>query len=144
MPLCCTCGALCWCFLRTIDHHVTAAFLQVQVERLETADKMWDGFIADGGHDVDGYPTEELLLTFMSTMSRTRQRVCLAHRGTRREGGQRSVIKNYVSEMANNLWDVKYPTFAALAPSVQKEYNCTGATRSSAPTRRCTRQPRRR
>ena len=37
-------------------------------------------------------------------------------RGKRRQGGQRSVVKNYVSEMANNLWDTKYPEFGELEP----------------------------
>ena len=35
-------------------------------------------------------------------MSRERQRMCLAQRGKRRKGGQRNVVRNYVSEMANN------------------------------------------
>ena len=48
--------------------------------------------------------------------------MCLAQRGKRRTGGQRSVVKNYVSEMANNLWDTKYPAFAELEAREQKEY----------------------
>ena len=63
-------------------------------------------------------------MTFMCKLSRTRhrQRMCLAQRGKRRTGGQRSVVKNYVSEMANNLWDTKYPAFLELELREQKEY----------------------
>ena len=43
---------------------------------------------------VRGYPTVKQVLMYMSHMSRTRERACLAHRGERREGRQKSVAKN--------------------------------------------------
>ena len=49
---------------------------------------------------------------YLSYISRTRERECLAQRGKRRKGRQRSVARNYVSEMANNRWETKYPAFA--------------------------------
>jgi hypothetical protein len=61
-----------------------------------------------GGHTVDGYPSEVLVVTYMSTMSRERQRMCLAQRGKRRKGVQKNAVRNYVAEMANILWATKY------------------------------------
>ena len=58
----------------------------------------------------------------MSAMSRTRQRECLAQRGKRRKGRQKSVVRNYVAEMGNNLWSTKFPAFAKLDATRRKEY----------------------
>ena len=55
-------------------------------------------------------------------MSRQRQRMCLAQRGTRRNGRQKDLVRNYVAEMANNLWATKYPSFGRLDDDVQKRY----------------------
>lgn len=92
------------------------------IEHLQTAEGLWDRWVQESDTSIDGYPSEVQVMTFMCKMSRTRQRMCLAQRGKRRTGGQRSVIKNYVSEMANNLWDTKYPAFAELETREQKEY----------------------
>ena len=62
------------------------------------------------------------VLMYMSHMSRTRERACLAQRGERREERQKSVAKNYVSEMGNNLWATKYPAFAKVSKLEQKAY----------------------
>ena len=62
------------------------------------------------------------VLSYMSEMSRSRQRVCLAQRGKRREGAQKSSVRNYVAEMGNNLWPTKYPAFMKLSPLEQKAY----------------------
>ena len=59
---------------------------------------------------------------YMSEMSRSRQRVCLAQRGKRRVGGQKSSVCNYVAEMGNNLWPRKYPAFAKLEAIKQKQF----------------------
>jgi hypothetical protein len=96
--------------------------VQAAIEHLETAERLWDKWVQESNVTIDGYPTEKQVVTFMSKLSRTRQRMCLAQRGTRRNGGQRSVIKNYVSEMANNLWDSKYKPFGELEPRQQQEY----------------------
>jgi hypothetical protein len=47
------------------------------------------------GHEGVRVPTTvKQVLMYMSHMSRTRERACLAHRGERREGRQKSVAKN--------------------------------------------------
>ena len=97
------------------------SLVQAALEHLQTAERLWDKWVAESGTSIDGYPTPVQVVTFMSKMSRTRQRMCLAQRGTRRHGGQRSVMKNYVSEIANNMWDTKYPAFGELEPREQKE-----------------------
>ena len=96
--------------------------VQAAVEHLETAERSWDKFVSESGIVVDGFPSEEQMLTYMSKMSRQRQRMCLAQRGTRRKGVQKNAVRNYVAEMANNLWDWKYPSFAKLDPIGKKEY----------------------
>ena len=96
--------------------------VQAAVEHLETAERSWDRFLKLGGHVIDGYPTEVQVVTYMSKMSRERQRMCLAQRGKRRKGVQKNSVRNYVAEMANNLWATKYPAFGQLEPSVQKAY----------------------
>ena len=58
----------------------------------------------------------------MSQQSRTRQRECLTQRGTRRQGGQKGSVRNYVAELANNRWSQKYPAFGKLEPLKQKRY----------------------
>ena len=72
------------------------ALVAASIERLETAERSWDKFVEEGGHVIDGYPTEELVLTYMVQMSRERQRMCLAQRGVRRKGKQKSLVRNYV------------------------------------------------
>ena len=96
--------------------------VQAAVEHLETAERSWDKFVSESGIVVDRFPSEEQVLTYMSKMSRQRQRMCLAQRGTRRKGVQKNAVRNYVAEMANNLWDWKYPSFAKLDPIGKKEY----------------------
>ena len=85
------------------------ALVQASLERLQTAERSWDKHLADGEVVIDGYPTEDQVLAYMATMSRQRQRICLAQRGTRRKGRQKDLVRNYVAEMANNLWATKYP-----------------------------------
>ena len=55
----------------------------------------------------------------MSAMSRTRQRECLAQRGKRRKGRQKSVVRNYVAEVGN-YW--RRWAFAKLDATRRKEY----------------------
>lgn len=62
------------------------------------------------------------MVTYMSVQSRTRQRACLAQRGVVRRGRQKSVVRNYVAEMGNNLWCTKFPAFAKLDAATQKAY----------------------
>jgi len=62
------------------------ALVQASLERLQTAERSWDKHVDDGGVVIDGYPTEDQVLTYMATMSRSRQRMCLAQRGRRRKG----------------------------------------------------------
>ena len=57
----------------------------------------------------------------MCTMSRERQWMCLAQRGVRRKGSQKGVVRNYVAEMANNLWATKYKAFGI------RQAGCGGA-----------------
>jgi hypothetical protein len=60
------------------------ALVAASIERLETAERSWDKFVEEGGHAIDGYPTAELVVTYMVQMSRERQRMCLAQRGCTR------------------------------------------------------------
>ena len=99
-----------------------SALVQAAVEHLETAERSWDRFVSQGGHVIDGWPTEVQVVTYMSTMSRERQRMCLAQRGKRRKGVQKNAVRNYVAEMANNLWETKYALFGQLEDSVKKKY----------------------
>ena len=98
------------------------ALVAASIERLETAERSWDTFVEDGGHAIDGYPTAELLVTYMVQMSRERQRMCLAQRGVRRKGKQRNGVRNYVAEMGNNLWPIKYKAFGQLDEAAQRQY----------------------
>jgi len=99
-----------------------AALVQASIEHLDTAERSWDKHVREGGIKITAYPSAKQVLTYMVTMSRERQRMCLAQRGKRRKGRQKGVVKKYVSEMANNLWATKYPAFGKLAPLEQKEY----------------------
>lgn len=98
------------------------ALVQASLERLQTAERSWDKHVDDGGVVIDGYPTEDQVLTYMATMSRSRQRLCLAQRGRRRKGRQNDLVRNYVAEMANNLWATKYPSVDELADAERKRY----------------------
>jgi hypothetical protein len=88
------------------------ALVAASLERLETAERSWDKYLQEGGHVIKGYPTAEQVVTYMVQMSRERQRMCLAQRGVRRKGKQKNLVRNYVAEMGNNLWPVKYRSFA--------------------------------
>ena len=98
------------------------ALVAASIEHLETAERSWDKFVEDGGHTIDGYPTAELVVTYMVQMSRERQRMCLAQRGVRRKGKQRNGVRNYVAEMGNNLWPIKYRAFGQLDEAAQRQY----------------------
>jgi hypothetical protein len=98
------------------------ALVQASLERLETAERSWDKHVHDAVVHIDGYPTEEQVLTYMATMSPQRQRMCLAQRGKRRKGRQKDLVRNYVAEMANNLWATKYAAFGRLDEAAQKSY----------------------
>jgi hypothetical protein len=98
------------------------ALVQASVEHLEEAERSWDKYVRESGMKVRGFPTEKQVLMYLSYMSRTRQRECLAQRGKRRQGRQKSVARNYVAEMANNRWATKYPAFAKLDASRRREY----------------------
>ena len=80
-----------------------SALLQASLEHLETAERSWDKWVAESGTVIQRYPTEVQVLSYMSQMSRSRQRECLAQRGKRRAGGQKGSVRNYVAEMGNNL-----------------------------------------
>ena len=71
------------------------ALVQASLERLQTAERSWDKHLADGEvvNVIDGYPTEDQVLAYMATMSRQRQRICLAQRGTRRKGRQKNHLR---------------------------------------------------
>jgi len=99
-----------------------AALVQASLEHLETAESSWDKWITEHGIVVKQFPTEVQVLCYMSEMSRTRQRECLAQRGKRRRGGQKRSVRNYVAELGNNRWVHKYPAFAKLEPLKQKLY----------------------
>ena len=101
-----------------------SALVQASLEHLQTAERSWDMWVAEHSVRVNKYPTDVQVLSYMSDMSRSRQRVCLAQRGRRRAGGQKGSVRNYVAEMGNNLWPRKYPAFAKLEPLEQKEYWC--------------------
>jgi hypothetical protein len=98
------------------------SLVQAAVEHLNTAERSWDIFLLTRKLVIDGYPTEKQVLTYMVTMSRERHRMCLAQRGTRRKGVQRNAVRNYVSEMANNLWATKYPAFGELSEVQRRAY----------------------
>ena len=69
------------------------ALVQASLEHLETAERSWDRFVEDGGHTINGYPTEVQVVTYMSKMSRERQRMCLAQRGKRRKRVQKGSVQ---------------------------------------------------
>ena len=77
---------------KAIDKEVQRAMkqgtglVQAALEHLETAERSWDKFVREAGHVIDGYPTEVQVVTYMSKMSRERQRMCLAQRGDRCKG----------------------------------------------------------
>ena len=96
--------------------------VQATLEHLETAERSWDRFVELGGEVIDGYPSEVQVVKYMSKMSRERQRMCLAQRGVRRKGVQKNAVRNYVAEMANNLWQTKYPAFGELSVAARREY----------------------
>ena len=53
--------------------------VQASLEHLDEAERSWDKFVAESGMKVRGYPTVKQVLMYMSHMSRTRERACLAH-----------------------------------------------------------------
>ena len=57
----------------------SAALVAASLERLQVAEAAWDRDVRLNGVAVDGFPTVEQVLTFMSRMSRVRerQRMCL-------------------------------------------------------------------
>ena len=59
----------------------SAALVAASLERLQVAEAAWARDVQLNGVAVDGFPTVEQVLTFMSRMSRERQRMCLAQRG---------------------------------------------------------------
>ena len=67
----------------------SAALVAASLERLQVAEAAWDRDVRLNGVAVDGFPTVEQVLTFMSRMSRERQRMCLAQRGDCRKGRQK-------------------------------------------------------
>ena len=99
-----------------------SALVQASLEHLQTAERSWDKWVMENGVEINKYPTDLQVLSYMSQMSRTRQRECLAQRGQRRAGGQKGSVRNYVAEMGNNLWPHKFPAFAKLEPLKQKQY----------------------
>ena len=56
------------------------ALVQASLERLEGAERSWNKHVKDAGVRINSYPTEKQVLTYMATMSRQRQRMCLAQR----------------------------------------------------------------
>ena len=100
----------------------SAALVAASLERLQVAEAAWDRDVRLNGVAVDGFPTVEQVLTFMSRMSRERQRMCLAQRGDRRKGRQKDLVRNYVAELANNRWASKFSVFARLESDVKKRY----------------------
>ena len=109
-----------------------SALVQASLEHLETAERSWDNWVAENALVIKKFPTEVQVLSYMSQMSRSRQRECLAQRGMRRAGGQKGSVRNYVAEMGNNLWPRKYSAFAKLEPLEQKQYWSTIFTAYSA------------
>ena len=103
--------------------------VQATLEHLETAERSWDRFVELGGEVIDGYPSEVQVVKYMSKMSRERQRMCLAQRGVRRKGVQKNAVRNYVAEMANNLWQTKYPAFGELSVAARRERGHAGCAR---------------
>ena len=99
-----------------------SALVQASLEHLATAERSWDKWVAESGIVIERYPTEVQVLSYMSQMSRSRQRECLAQRGKRRAGGQKGSVRNYVADMGNNLWPRKYPAFAKLEAIKQKQF----------------------
>ena len=99
-----------------------SGLVQASLEHLDEAERSWDKFVAESGMKIKSYPTEKQVAMYMSAMSRTRQRECLAQRGKRRKGRQNTVVRNYVAEMGNNLWSTKYPAFAKLDAVRRKDY----------------------
>ena len=53
------------------------ALVQASLERLEGAERSWNKHVKDAGVRINSYPTEKQVLTYMATMSRQRQRMCL-------------------------------------------------------------------
>ena len=70
-----------------------SALVQASLEHLQTAERSWDKWVADHSVRVNNYPSDVQVLSYMSEMSRSRQRVCLAQRGKRREGAQKSSVQ---------------------------------------------------
>ena len=60
-----------------------SALVQASLEHLETAERSWDKWVAENAVVIKKFPTEVQVLSYMSQMSRSRQRECLAQRGTR-------------------------------------------------------------
>ena len=77
-----------------------AGLVQASLEHLEEGERSWDKFVEETGMKIKSYPTEKQVVMYMSAMSRTRERECLAQRGKRRKGKQKSSVRNYVAEMA--------------------------------------------
>jgi len=98
------------------------ALVQASLEHLDEAKRSWERWLVSSGTVVETFPSEVQVVTYMAVQSRERQRMCLAQRGTMREGRQRSVVRNYVAEMGNNWWATKYPAFGALEPAVRRAY----------------------
>ena len=82
-----------------------SALVQASIEHLETAERSWDDWVAEHGVVIKKYPSEVQVLTYMSHMSRTRKRECLAQRGKRRAGVQKSSVRNYVADVHGALVD---------------------------------------
>ena len=70
------------------------ALVAASVERLETAERSWDKFVKEGGHKIDGYPSTELVVTYMVQMSRERQRMCLAQRGVEHSAEPKACVSD--------------------------------------------------
>ena len=69
--------------------------VQAALEHLESAERYWDKHVAESRVVIDEYPSEEQVLTFMSKMSRQRQRMCLAQRIC--------TVRDYISLHDNSL-----------------------------------------
>jgi hypothetical protein len=92
------------------------SLVQASLEHLAEGERLWGRWIEKSGTVIKGFPSVEQVVTFMAVQSRERQRMCLAQRGdTVRAGLQKGVVRNYVSEMGNNVWATKFPAFGALA-----------------------------
>jgi len=101
------------------ERRIGLARTQAPVEYFKFAEQeqLWDWYVKEVGIVIDGWPTEKQVLAYMAhiTMHMKQGRLLIDGCPTEQKSRCRmAVVCSGVARMANGVWPMKYPGFAAL------------------------------